>query len=525
MRPSMIDPLSTKARVLFTVTMVGAVGLGIAAVLGWASPSVAGPAVLEQPQVSQEAVQPAADLSRAFVEISQAVTPAVVRIEVERPGQMARSGQQAPPLFDWFFQPPGQEGPQRERQQEAPPRTTGGSGFIVSEDGYILTNNHVVSDAQRIRVYMRDGREYLAELVGADPTTDVAVIQIDDGDLPTLSFGSSSDTEVGEWVLAVGNPGFGSGRSLDYTVTAGIVSAIGRPLELIRQELQRQEGWEEIAGYAIEDFIQTDAVINPGNSGGPLVNVRGQVVGINSAIASRTGFYQGYGFAVPIDLARRIMEDLVEHGQVRRPLLGIEMQPVSSVDAEYYGLPRPHGVLVQNVPEDGPAYEAGIRQEDVIVAIDGEEIERPGQLQLVIAQRRPGDEVTVRFYREGEPQEVEVRLGEAELGPRATATETQESSTEEKLGIEVTRLDEATAQELGYDQPGGVVIRNVSPAGPAAAAGVAPGQLLVDINRESVETLGDVERLLQDAEPGDVVSLRLGFPDGSTRIVNLRVPR
>jgi serine protease Do len=524
----MIDPLTSKTRVLLAVTVIGIFGLGLAGALGWTNTSVAGPSITEQPQVSEDAVRPAVDLSNAFVNIAEAVTPAVVRIEVERPGRVAGGSGQMPPLFEWFFQPPGggqqPEGRQRE-QPEAPPQTTGGSGFLVSEDGYILTNDHVISEAQRIRVHLQDGREYLAELVGADPTTDVAVIRIDDRSLPTLSLGSSSETRVGEWVLAVGNPGFGRGRALDYTVTAGIVSAIGRPLDLIQDGLRRQEGLQEIAGYAIEDFIQTDAVINPGNSGGPLVNVRGQVVGINSAIASRTGFYQGYGFAIPIDLAQRIMEDLVEFGQVRRPLLGIEMNEVTSVDAEYYGLPRAYGALVQRVPEGGPAHQAGIRQEDVIVAIDGEEVERPGRLQLLIAQRRPGDQVRVRFYRDGEPREVTIRLGEADLSPRTEPTVAQTTRTEEKLGIEVTALDEATARELGYDPPGGVIIERVSPAGPAAAAGLGPGLRLLAINREPVEAVDDVERLLSDAEPGDVVSLRVGFIDGSSRIVNLRVPR
>ena len=525
----MIDPLKSKTRVLLAVTFISVLGLGGAALLGWTSPSIAGPIFNDQPQVSEELVQPAVDLSTAFINISEAVTPGVVRIEVERPGRTAQRGQpqQMPPLFDWFFDPPGgqEEGRQQPRQQPQPqPRTTGGSGFLVTEDGYILTNDHVVSEAQTIRVFLPDGRQYMADLVGSDPTTDVAVIHIDESNLPTLSLGESSATRVGEWVLAVGNPGFGGGRALDYTVTAGIVSAIGRPLDLIGDGLRRQEEFQEIAGYAIEDFIQTDAVINPGNSGGPLVNVRGQVVGINTAIASRTGFYQGYGFAIPIDLAKRIMEDLVEYGQVRRPLLGIEMEPVSNVDAEYYGLPRAFGVLVQRLPEDGPAYRAGIRQEDVIVAIDGEEVERPGQLQLLIAQRRPGDQVTVRYYRDGEPDEVTVRLGEADLGPRTAQTQREEARTEERLGIEVAPLDAEVARELNFSEPGGVVIRNVSPAGPAARRNVFPGLRLDQINRQDVESVSDVERLLEEVGPGDVVSLRLSDASGQSRVVNLRVP-
>jgi serine protease Do len=520
----MIDPLVSKTRVLVAVTFFMVAGLGGAAILGWTSPSLAGPAFTQQPQVSEDVVRPAVDLSNAFIEIAEAVTPGVVRIEVERPGRTAARGGQQPPLFEWFFGPPGQREEEGPQQREAPPRTAGGSGFIVTADGYILTNDHVVSDAQAIRVYLPDGREYMAELVGVDPTTDVAVVKIDERNLPTLSLGESSSTRVGEWVLAVGNPGFGGGRALDYTVTAGIVSAIGRPLNLIVGELHRQEEFREIAPFAIEDFIQTDAVINPGNSGGPLVNVRGQVVGINSAIASRTGFYQGYGFAIPIDLAKRIMEDLIEYGQVRRPLLGVQMEEVTNVDAEYYGLPRTFGVLVQDLPEDSPARRAGIRPEDVIVAIDGEEIRRPGQLQLLIAQRRPGDEVNVRFYRDGEPREVRVRLGEADLGPRTARARTPESRTEERLGIEVAPLDAEVARELNYPEARGVVIRRVSPAGPAARRNIGAGLRIDEINRQPVETVSDVERLLEDVEPGDVVSLRVSSPDGSSRVVNLRVP-
>jgi serine protease Do len=481
------------------------------------------PALMEQPQISEQAVAPAVDLSTAFVNIAEAVTPAVVRIEADRPRQTAARGGGAMPeeLRRFFDLPPGGEG------QEAPrPRTqtAGGSGFIVSPDGYILTNDHVVTGAQRIRVFLPDRREYTAQLVGSDPTTDVAVLKIEDRNLPTLSFGASRDVRVGEWVLAVGNPGFGGGSALDYTVTAGIISAIGRPLQLIQRELGQQEEWQEIAAFAIEDFIQTDAVINPGNSGGPMVNVRGQVVGINSAIASRTGFYQGYGFAIPIDLARRVMEDLVEYGQVRRPYLGVSMVAVEPEDAEYYGLPRTSGVLVQAVPDDGPAAAAGIRQEDVIVAVDDEPVERPSQLQSIIAQKRPGDRVQVRFYRDGQPREIAVRLGETDLGPRTPATARAEPRMDERLGIQVAPLDEEIASQLGYDEAGGVVIRSVDPSGPAARRGLGQGLRVLEINREPVETVADVERLLEAAGPGDVVSVRVETPLGESRVVNVRVP-
>ncbi len=516
----MFDPLRFKTRIVIYTVAAFVLGIGGASAMGWAAPATTLPAVTQIPQVSDAQIQPALDLSEAFVNIAEAVTPAVVRIEAERPASAAAQSQlPIPEEFRQFFEDPNTVPP-----DQLPPQTAGGSGFIVSPDGYVLTNDHVVGDATSIRVFLPDRREYVAELVGTDPTTDVAVIKINDGQLPVLSLGSSADLKVGEWVLAVGNPGLGGGsRPLDYTVTSGIVSAIGRPLQLIGSELLR-EG-DERAGFAIEDFIQTDAVINPGNSGGPMVNLRGQVVGINSAIASRTGYYQGYGFAIPVDLAKRIMEDLIQFGEVRRAYLGIEMRDITTVDAEYYGLPRTMGALVNNAVGGGPAARAGLQQEDVIVAIEGVEVERPGQLQLLIAQRRPGDEVEVRFYRDGEPRQITVELGTSPLGPRVAEAPTPAESSQQRIGIDVMPLDGPTAARFGYDSPGGLIISGVSPAGPAARAGIRAGQRLLDVNRREVEDVSDVEQLLNDVTPGQIVSLRIGAPDGTSRIVNLRIPQ
>ncbi|MEX0935520.1 MAG: trypsin-like peptidase domain-containing protein [Gemmatimonadota bacterium] len=517
----MFDPLKLKTRILIYTVTAFALGLGGASLMGWTS-LTAMPAIQQSPQVPQEAIQPALDLSNAFMTIAEAVTPAVVRIEAERPTAAGSGGapSQIPEPFREFFPDPDQAPP-----NQPPFRTAGGSGFIVSEDGYILTNDHVVSGATRIRVYLPDRREYAAEVVGTDPTTDVAVIKIEDGNLPTLSLGSSGDVRVGEWILAIGNPGLGSGGSaLDYTVTSGIVSAIGRPLQLIQNELRQDTEYQEVASFAIEDFIQTDAVINPGNSGGPMVNVNGQVVGINSAIASRTGYYQGYGFAIPIDLARRIMEDLVEYGEVRRAYLGVAMRPVEPVDAELYGLPRTMGAFVNEVVEGTPAAQAGLQQEDVIVAVNGVDVERPGQLQVLIAQRRPGDEVTVEFYRNGERRDVTVELEQAPLAPRVAEAPQPEAGAEDRIGIQVEELGQDAAASLGYESPGGVVISGVSPTGPAGRAGVPQGVKLNGINRETIEDVSDVSEVLAGVEPGGIVTLRLEFPDESTRIVNLRVP-
>lgn len=519
----MFDPLRFKTRLLVYAAAAFVLGVGGASAAGWSRPAPF-PIVTQTPRLTDAQIQPALDLSEAFVNIADAVTPSVIRIEAERPATPMPQGQFNLPLpeeFRQFFDAPDPDDP-----SELPPQTAGGSGFIVTPDGYILTNDHVVGDAMAIRVYLQDGREFTAELVGTDPTTDVAVIKIEDEDqdLPVLSLGRSADLRVGEWVLAVGNPGFGAGRSLEYTVTSGIVSAIGRGLDLIQRELQQDEAWQERYQFAIEDFIQTDAVINPGNSGGPMVNLRGQVVGINSAIASRTGYYQGYGFAIPIDLARRIMEDLVEFGEVRRAYLGVSMQDISAIDAELYGLPRPMGAFVQQTVPGSPAAAAGLEQEDVIVSVDGVEVERPSQLQLLIAQRRPGDEVAIGFYRDGEEREILVQLDRAPLGREPDEVPEPRVSSQERIGIDVTPLDADTAERLGYESAGGVVITGVNPAGPAARSGVRPGMRLMDVNRTEVETVEDVDRILGTVEAGAIVSLRLGLPGGSPRIINLRIP-
>jgi serine protease Do len=514
----MYDPLKAKAKVLASVTVAFLFGLGLASGLGWTSPTHALPITSEAPQVSEAEVRPALDLSEAFINVSDQVTPAVVRIEVTRERQMAGGGG-IPENFRQFFNIP--EG------QEAIPIRSGGSGFIVSDDGYILTNDHVVSGASEITVWTRDRRSFPAELVGTDPTTDVAVIRINQSDLPTLPFGNSEEIRVGEWILAVGNPGFGGGATqLDYTVTAGIISALGRPLQLLSQELARDpEFGREAAGFAIEDFIQTDAVINPGNSGGPMVNLRGQVVGINSAIASQTGYYQGYGFAIPVNLARRVMEDLIEYGVVRRPWMGVSMNNITPEDAEYYGLPEVRGALIQAVTDGSPAEDAGLRMGDVIMSVDGEPVSTSSNLQNKIAQHRPGERVTVTVFRDGRTQDLTVRLGEAPISQNTQPTRVAETRTEEKLGIEVSELTDELAERYEYAETGGIVITGVRPGGAAQRRGLGAGLKLVEVNGQPIETEDDLQQALDSVEPGEVVSLLTADPFGGSRITNIRVPR
>jgi serine protease Do len=515
----MYDPLRAKAKVAVYSGLAFLMGLGLASGLGWTDVSLAMPVVSQEPQVSREAVQPALDLSEAFINVSDVVTPAVVRIETRRPIRAASRQQEVPEAFRRFFDVP--EG------QQLPPQgqLAGGSGFIVSDDGYILTNDHVVSGADQVRVYFSDRRYFDARVVGADPFTDVAVIKIDvDERLPTLSLGNSDEARVGEWVLAIGNPGFGAGSQLDYTVTAGIISARGRGLDLINREL-RNEGLENnIAGFAIEDYIQTDAVINPGNSGGPMVDLQGRVVGINSAIASRTGFYQGYGFAIPVNLARRVMEDLIEYGHVRRPQLGVSIGDVTLEDAEAFGLPNVSGVLVQSVTANGPAAEAGFRQGDVIVSIEGERVGYVGQLQSEVAMYRPGDRIDVTVYRDRQPRELTVRLGEAPLSEIAIRSPAGTEVAEERLGILVEDMTPELADQFNYPEAEGAVITQVQAGSPAARRNLFPGFRIVEINGQEVSSAADVRDVLESVEPGTVVQFITEIPDGTSLIVNVRMP-
>jgi serine protease Do len=508
----MFDPIRAKARVIITIALGFIGGLALASGLGWTGPSYAMPAMDYSPQVSQEAVRPAMDLSEAFANAAEAVTPAVVRIEATSTRQVATG-----------FNP--RDG---EVQREERPSLGGGSGFLISQDGYILTNNHVVDGANEIRVYLQDGRYFFADVVGADPTTDVAVVKIEEEGLPFLSLGDSESLRVGEWVLAVGNPGFGgadpqSADDLAYTVTAGIVSAKGRPLRLIQRELQRDPNFSGNPATAIENYIQTDAVINSGNSGGPMVNIMGQVVGINSAIFSPTGTYVGYGFAIPIDLAGRVMEDLIEFGRVRRARLGVSIDQIVPEDQELYDLPDVAGVLVQEATAGGPAVEAGLLPGDVLYAVDGTVVRSPNGLQNIIAQKRPRDQVTLTIYRDGSASELRVRLDEAELqAPAEPAPEPEAPAAEEKLGIAVQELTEDLLPLTLFEEAGGVIITEVTRLGPAGRRAVQAGAKILAINGETIRTPDDVRRVLRSVDPGEVVSLRLVYANGPPQIVNVR---
>ncbi len=516
----------------YTRLRAALLGLVVAGAVGGSS-FLFGPAA-HSPALAQEGAQTVAPSTTGapdFAALAEAVTPAVVRIESTRDAPQASAQEipdsDIPEPFRRFFRMPDQ-GQNDQPFGGHPEALAGGSGFMISPDGYIATNNHVVEGSRSIRVWLHDGRSYEGHLVGADPTTDVAVIRIDAKDLPYLSWGSSKELRVGEPVMAVGNPGVEGSAPLDYTVTSGIVSAKGRPLGVIRQSLNQEEGSDNgLSGYAVENFIQTDAVINPGNSGGPLVNARGQVVGINSAILSTNGYFEGYGFAVPSDLAQHVTKDLIDDGHVRRAWLGLSMTAVTPEDAEVFGLPSVAGAVVQSVNDDSPAAKAGLQQGDVIVAVGGVAVRQSGQLQELVAEHNPGDRVELKIYRDKHPRTVEAKLGEMPMQASRSEQPTSNADrtpSESRLGMSVTPLTPEVANGYGYDEDAsGLVVTAVDPLGPAGRKGITPGLQLLEVHGDHVSTMRELASALKDVESGTAITLRLTDPSGRGRIVNVRV--
>lgn len=460
--------------------------------------------VRQAPPVEIDTVS-AMRLSAAFRSAAERALPAVVSVTTTSEARVAR--QSIPRFFPFFDMPDGFGEPQIIPQQGR------GSGFIFDESGYVLTNRHVVHGANEVVVTLRNGREYTAEVVGMDASTDVAVLKIEPrrGErFPTVEAGDSDRLQVGDWVLALGNP-----LGLDFTVTAGIVSAKGRSIGILRQESET----------ALEAFIQTDAAINRGNSGGPLVDLAGRVVGVNTAIMSPSGFNAGYGFAIPIQLARRVASDLIEHGAVRRPRLGVLVGPVTEVDAEIYGLDRVAGAHVVQVQEGTVAEEAGIQIGDVIVALDGEAIDDATELTTRLAQREPGDRVRLTLIRDRARQEVTVRLGEFEAEGTLASSRKARPEMEDILGFRASQLSAQQASAMGLDGTEGVIVSGVRQASPAAAAGVQRGMVVTRLNGREIGSLRDFERAASGIEPGDVVSLIVTVPGQGDRIINYRTRR
>ncbi|MEM6784983.1 MAG: trypsin-like peptidase domain-containing protein [Bacteroidota bacterium] len=474
-------------------------------------------------------------MDNLFQTVAKRVTPTVVFIRVETRGR--GDG----------FQP----------FQREPFRRSAGSGVVVSDEGFILTNHHVVDDGDRIQVLFDDGREFDARMVGTDPSTDLAVIQLVDYDpdnaVPVIALGDSDEVEVGQWVLAVGNP-----FRLRSTVTAGIVSALGRQVDIIADN------------FRIEDFIQTDAAINPGNSGGALVNLRGELVGIATAIATESGSYEGYGFAVPSNLAVRVAQDLIATGEVQRGYLGVEIRPVTEADAEAVGLDRIAGVLIAGVANGGAADQAGLRRGDVLTAIDGVDLDAPNQFQSQIARRRPGDVIALDVWRRGRTLDLDVRLfgrddaafqawmndlgteqpglapgtpelpeghpdlpeghpalpeGHPEIDPDLEPDGVPESVTLESWGVELRDLTDRE-RDL-YNVRSGAFVEDLAESGTAALGGLPAGTVITSIELEDgrprrVQSAEQAAQALALAEIGSRVALvEVRRPDGTVAFYEL----
>lgn len=441
-------------------------------------------------------------MQEAFVEAAKRISPAVVHIKVEK-----EVGGRANDPFDLF----GDEFFRRFFRFRAPRyRARGqGSGVIVDPTGVILTNNHVVGGADKVTVKLADGRELQAEPIGTDWKSDVAAIRIRGGPFPSAAFGDSDKLRVGEWVLAVGNP-FG----LDRTVTAGIVSAHGRA----------NVG---IAEY--EDFIQTDAPINPGNSGGPLVNLKGEMVGINTAIFSRSGGYMGIGFAIPLNMAKVILEKLRAEGRVQRALLGVGIQDLTPALAEALGLPETSGAIVTEVMPGLPAERAGFRRGDVIVELDGRPVAGRSDLRNRIALSPVGRPVDIALLRDGRRLALRPTLdelpSEKARGPAGDFWRGPEPERggEEKIGLSLRPVTPALARRLGYPERGGLLVMGVVPGSPAEEAGLRPRDLVMEAGGRRVGTLEDFAEIVLSAPRGRPLALLVRGPEGF-RFLALKVP-
>ncbi|GAB4015504.1 trypsin-like peptidase domain-containing protein [Spirosoma koreense] len=444
-----------------------------------------------------------------FSTAAEAVTPTVVHIRTTMTRTVRQ--QQVPDIFREFFGDEfggGQRQPRRQQGQAS------GSGVIISKDGYIVTNNHVVQDADEVEVIMTDKRSFKAKVIGTDPLTDLAVIKVEANNLPAITLGDSDALKLGEWVLAVGYP-----LDLESTVTAGIVSAKGRRIGILDQNINKNDAKPD---SPVEAFIQTDAAINPGNSGGALVNLRGELVGINSAIASATGYYSGYGFAVPVSLVKKVSADLLKYGNVQRGYIGILPIELNSTVAKEKGAKIGRGIYVESVVEKGAAEAAGLKKGDVIVKMEGQTLDSDAQMREIIGRRRPGDVVTVTVNRDGTERDFKVELRNRN-GGRDVIKKSDISASNtalSTLGASFEDLSAQDAKQLGVT--GGVRVKKITD-GKLAETDVEEGFIIVKANGKNVKTTKDLQAILSSVKEGEGLML-IGMYPNSSRMYYYAVP-
>ncbi|MBC8259986.1 MAG: Do family serine endopeptidase [SAR324 cluster bacterium] len=434
-------------------------------------------------EINEQAVQNLIQNSKARAVLVEHAREAVVHIRVEKSINTAGRNLQNPSSQN-------NPGAKQFKQQGL------GSGSIVSEDGYILTNNHVVGDADRIVVKLHDGREFEAKLIGTDPPSDIAVIQIEGKELHPIQMGDSSKVKVGESAIAIGNP-FG----LTQTVTLGIISAKGR---------------SNIGITDYENFIQTDAAINPGNSGGPLISLEGKLIGVNTAIFSKSGGYQGIGFAVPVNMARQIMQDLIEVGRVSRGWLGVGIQDITHDLAQAFGTKNTHGSIVTKIISPSPAESAGLKEGDIVVSVNQKNVRDSSQLKNYIAEAGAGIEVELEIIRNGKTEVLKVVLDERDSPPAVSQNATESASV---LGLLVQDLSLEVIKRLGYDPGTGVVITDVKPGSPAAQVGLQAGMVIAEVNRQTVNSKIDYQNAIKHINLEKGVLFLLIRPEGSQYII------
>lgn len=426
-----------------------------------------------------------------FIYAAERVTPTVVHIRTYQDRDYSGNSSIRQFLDRWMGSP----------ENNYRPPASSGSGVIISGDGYIVTNFHVVEESEEIVVILDDKREFAAEIIGTDPTTDLALIKIQEDNLPSVSYGNSDEVRVGEWVLAVGNP-----FDLTSTVTAGIVSAKGRNINILRNQL------------AIESFIQTDAAVNPGNSGGALVNLKGELIGVNTAIATRTGSFSGYSFAVPVSLVEKVTQDLLEYGEVQRALLGVIIREVDASLAQSLGIEEIEGVFIEEVNENSAANDAGLERGDIIISINGNKVNSPAELQEQVAKYRPGREVNVKYRRGNEYIEIDVVLKNTSGNTALLRREVKEIIDFDELGISVQELDKSEMDT--YALAFGLKVLRIGEGLVSDQCNMDPGFIILEVNGESMENPESLNTILNTRVGRLIVEGQ--YPDGRQKRFQLR---